>query len=415
MHAILKRPGGLTFFVLASTVLGGGRNVAPVQSRVFDVDYVLNEDALPVETVQIWYTADEGKTWLHYGYDEDRQSPATFQAPSEGLFGIYFRATNAAGTSGEPPTVGVEPHIWAFVDTTPPVIQLHEARPSIMLGRRAVQLRWTAIDAHLTSRPIEFEYRSVPGGQWQPAFNDPFPNTGRYDWRVPEEISGPIEVRLIVRDRGGFRVGSEPIEVDLTARAAATPRPDANHSTRNNTPSRKPRQPSAATAKSGETRAMELYLEALGLREQGDLRHGISRLRDAVKLNPFFSDGFAELGSILYQLGDLDRALTAYEIALGQQPTMRRALRGSAKVFRQKKDFASAAKQLRAILRTNPNDAEAWMNLGDIGIFQGDELLARECYVRATQIDAGAEDVIRKAKERLALMAEVSRTYQQRN
>jgi len=134
-----------------------------------------------------------------------------------------------------------------------------------------------------------------------------------------------------------------------------------------------------------------------------------------VKLDPLFTDGFAELGSMLFQLGDLERALTAYEIAVDQQPTMRRALRGSAMVFRQKKDYASAAKQLRAILRTNPNDAEAWMNLGDIGIFQGDELLARECYVRATQIDAGAEDVIRKAQERLALMAEVSRTYQQRD
>ena len=91
-------------------------------------------------------------------------------------------------------------------------------------------------------------------------------------------------------------------------------------------------------------------------------------------------------------------------------------LQGAAKVYRQKKDYASAARRLRTILRYNPKDAETWMNLGDIGIFQGDELLARECYVRASQIDERASAIIEQAQKRLALMAEVSRSYvQQKN
>ena len=137
-------------------------------------------------------------------------------------------------------------------------------------------------------------------------------------------------------------------------------------------------------------------------------------MREAVKLDPMLTAGFGELGGMPYQLGDLDRALTAYEIALDQQPTLRKALQGAAKVYRQRKDYASAARRLRTILRYNPKDAETWMNLGDIGIFQGDELLARECYVRAAQIDEQASDIIEQAQKRLALMAEVSRSYQQR-
>ena len=53
------------------------------------------------------------------------------------------------------------------------------------------------------------------------------------------------------------------------------------------------------------------------------------------------------------------------------------------------------------------------MNLGDVGVFQGDEILARECYLRASRIDPEAVEVISHARQRLALMAEVSRTYRQ--
>ena len=68
-----------------------------------------------------------------------------------------------------------------------------------------------------------------------------------------------------------------------------------------------------------------------------------------------------------------------------------------------------AAERLRTILRYNPNDAEIWMRLGDVAVFQGDELLARECYTRASQIDPSAGGVIAEARERLALMAKTSR------
>ena len=147
-------------------------------------------------------------------------------------------------------------------------------------------------------------------------------------------------------------------------------------------------------------------------RDQGDHRRGIARMREVVGLDPQMTEAFAELGGMLYFLSDFERALSAYDLALQQRPTMRAALQGSAKVYRQLADYASAARHLRTILRYNPDDAETWMNLGDLGIFQGDEVLARECYLRATQIDPEAKAIIEQARQRLALMAEVSRTYQ---
>ena len=88
---------------------------------------------------------------------------------------------------------------------------------------------------------------------------------------------------------------------------------------------------------------------------------------------------------------------------------MRAALRGAAMVHRQNKNYGGAAAKLRTILRYNPNDAEVWMNLGDIAVFQGDDVLAQECYLRATRIDPDATQVMVDARKRLALMAEASR------
>ena len=137
-------------------------------------------------------------------------------------------------------------------------------------------------------------------------------------------------------------------------------------------------------------------------------------MREAIRLDPQLTDAFAEMAGMLYLLGDTDKALSAYELALAQQPTLRKALQGAARVYRHKHDYRSAAERLRTILRYNPNDAEVWMNLGDIAVYQGDEILARECYTRATQIDPDATEIIASARKRLALMQEVSRTYKPR-
>lgn len=80
-------------------------------------------------------------------------------------------------------------------------------------------------------------------------------------------------------------------------------------------------------------------------------------------------------------------------------------------IHRRQNDHETAAGLLRTILEANPRDAEVWINLGDIAVFQGNEVLARECYTRATLVDPSATQVMADAKKRLELMSTVSRTY----
>lgn len=429
------------------------QDAVPSHSRVFDIEYVVNDNAQPLDLVQLWYTLDRGNTWQEYGLDQDRQSPITFHAPQEGLYGFYLILTNKTGASGGAPTPATTPHQWVFVDYTKPVVQLHKPRQTTSMGERVLQIRWTAIDSNLTPRPITISYQRRGQTNWYSASAESLGNTGRYDWKIPEGLSGPVSLRVMASDQGGYRVSSESQMVDIAPAPTMplvsqpmtqpltdpgtrpmtypasqpathpTTQPNNAYSTMQPVRSTMTRdirraisplaqsQPSRSSSQQAKNRARRLFSEAVALRDEKEYRLGISRLREAVRLDPQLTEAFVEMAGILYRIGDTERSLSAYDIALRQNPGMRSALQGSALVHSQLHDYSSAAKQLRTVLRYNPNDSEIWMNLGDVAIYQGDEVLARECYLRATRGDPEATQVIEDAHRRLELMADVSRTY----
>lgn len=395
----------LPFLTSIDLSLGESRANQPaiVHAPDFDIEYHVNEAALPLESVRLWYTTDQGATWTEYGRDEDRISPFRFRSPGEGHYGFFFVLTNGAGPSSEPPVSGTAPQQTALVDYTPPLVQLHQARSVGGTGEATVQLRWTAVDGLFGPRPIEVWYGTSLEDTNLRATEQPMANTGRYDWRLPPGMSGSVAVRVTATDRAGLRGESEAMWVEIAP------------------PPTVPETGSAAlpleiddSALPGTSRAKEkaaaLYALAMEEAGRGNLTGGVFRLREAVKLDPHNAQAFAEMGGMLYSLGDLDRALGAYEIALKQQPYHRGALRGMARVYQRKNDMASAAEKLNLVLRQHPTDAEVWLELGDVSIHQGDEVRARECYTRASQTDPKATKVIAEAQQRLTLLADLSRS-----
>lgn len=404
------RHGCLVLFMAQITVTAAPPNQPlRVVTREFEIDYGLNEAAQPIESVQLWFTLDRGLNWQHFGFDRDVRSPVVFRAPTEGLYGFFVIVTNAVGPSSQPPGPSTKPMMWALVDYTAPVIQLHNVRQINRLGETVVQIDWTAIDTNLPTRPIEIFYQKLNDLRWVALSREPLPNTGRFDWRVPQNLTGPISVRIAVTDQGGHRVESESKMVDI-------PNARSGELLTNSivSPLRKDIALYAQPASSRSATApnvRHLFSEAMAYRDREQLRTAVSRLREVVRLDPKMTEAFTEMADILNRLGDPDRAMDAYGIALQQRPTMRAALKGTALIYGQRKDYSSAATQLRTILRYNPNDVEVWMNLGDLAIYQGDELLARECYMRASQMDPTASDIVSDARKRLTLLGEVSRTY----
>lgn len=382
-------------------------NATRVRSETFDIAYEVNEDSLPLAAVHLWYTLDRGQTWLGRRPDPDRQSPVSFRAPQEGLYGFRIVATNESGASSAAPVSGTAPHVWAFVDFTPPIVQLHSVRHNSRLGHAVLQIQWTAIDANFGPRPIEINYRSVPDGAWHTVTPEPLANTGQFDWVVPEGFRGTIGVRVTVEDEGGHRVHSQSqiVEVTRLTPASGDLRPQASHNNASHS------QTPTMLSFSAQSRAQRLFDDAMQLKEKGKIAKSISRLREVVRIQPDQPEAFAEMADMLYDIGDSEQSLNAYELALRHQPTMRRALLGSARVHQQRRNHSAAARSLRMVLQQTPDDAESWLSLGDVAVFQGDELLARECYTRATQVDPRATSVITEAQKRLAVMSSVSRAY----
>lgn len=367
-----------------------------VNTRVFEIDYDTDEAALPLESVQLWYTVDQGRSWHHYGADADRQSPMVFHAPSEGLFGFFFVLTNQAGSSSQPPGTSTKPQLEAFVDFTPPIVQVQPLRMTEVLGERLLQIRWTAVDQNFGSRPIELRFQFEGETEWRRVTDDPVANTGQFDWRLPPQVEGRIAVQIVASDLGGQWSTSvtEPFAIAPATRAKEEVVPSSRSA-----PAVVPNLTPEARL-----RAAQLFAEGMHHRSQGDLPRAISRLREVVRLDPARADAFTEMGGMLSQRGDFERALAAFEVALQLEPNMRSALLGAARAQAQRNDLAGSSDRLRTLLRYYPNDAEAWLELGNMAVHRGDELLARDYYTRATQIDPTATQTIADAQRRLDIL-----------
>ena len=402
MRYRIVRHGGLVIAVwlLAGSAWGGGSDVVRVRTRVFDLHYEVDRASRPIESVALWYTDDRGRTWHQYGFDDDRRSPMAFTAPGEGQYGFHFVVTNRSGVSGPPPDATTTPHVRAFVDFTPPVVQVYPPRTVRMLGQRVVRIRWTAIDSNLDVRPIRLEYRSPAADKWSPVAKTPLSNTGRYDWRVPTDLTGPLAVRVSVTDRGGHHASAESRVFEVAPIPPPTPQPAAV---------------SSAPAPSIEdvSRALNLYRQGVGRRERGEQRMAISLLREALALNPQFTEALATLGDTYLDAGAVDSARRAFDLALRQNPTLRGALRGSARLDMRSDDYASAADRIRMIVERFPRDAEAWMDLGDVAIYQGDDVSARDYYQRAATVDPDESSIVEAARTRLELLVRSSRAYEE--
>lgn len=378
-----------------------------IQSQLFDIDYDVNEASLPLSAVKLWYTLDGGSNWRFYGEDEDRNPPFAFLAPQEGEFGFYLVTVNGSGRSGPDPQSQTKPQLTAFVDFSAPVVQLHPPTQTTALSQRVLQIRWTAVDANFPARPILIVYQVAGGSDWNYVSPDPIANTGRFDWRLPPDLTGQLALKVAATDRGGFSTESAVVNVELATRVEVPPAPAEIPATQDVSEVKLAAMPLPAEAsESGRAQAVRLYAEALAHRDRGEYRQAVARLRDVVRLDPEGVEAMQEMAALLYMSGDYDRSQEAYNLVLARQPMNRAAVLGAARVHRQRQEYESASEKLRSLLRYNPNDAEAWMALGDIGVYKGDEILARECYTRAMHAKSGDAAVAEDARQRLTLMTE---------
>jgi hypothetical protein len=171
-------------------------------SRSFRIPFRINPEDR-VKLVRLWVLDETGKQWNPAGTaDPSRDVNFSFQATRDGT---YSFAVQSEGQDGKRTPVGDQTNplmvsIRICVDTERPVV--HYFRPSTPRDG-TVAVEWDIEDANLNPLSLQVDYRPLGSRderEWR-AVNVPALPRGDQSWTPG--VSGPLEVRLYVKDRAG--------------------------------------------------------------------------------------------------------------------------------------------------------------------------------------------------------------------
>ncbi|MFX0148201.1 MAG: tetratricopeptide repeat protein [Candidatus Hodarchaeota archaeon] len=134
-------------------------------------------------------------------------------------------------------------------------------------------------------------------------------------------------------------------------------------------------------------KAMFLFTNAVGLTYQNRFMESLKVLDEALRIDQNIPEIWAEKGTILVELNQLEEAIRCYEIAINLKPSMDGAWSLLGRVLIRLQRFDDALLVLDMALALNPNLALAWMNKGnamDSGLNPMASLL---CYNKALEIN----------------------------
>ena len=190
-----------------------------VGSKRINLNYELKEvGPSGVAHVDLWYTQD-GRSWNKYPFGEDfNQKNIVFNVAGEGIYGITLVAKSGVGLGEVPPKIGDRPQMWIEVDTTKPLVQLHNVLVGTGPDKGKLSVTWTARDKNLSREPITLSYAEQLTGQWT-AIAEKLPNSGRHIWTMPERLPYQFHLKVEAIDQAG-NIGEAAteslIKVDLS-------------------------------------------------------------------------------------------------------------------------------------------------------------------------------------------------------
>jgi hypothetical protein len=188
-----------------------GKPIRVVSSQEFAVEYELDPTTY-VSQVELWCSSDGGSTWTSIAVDDDTNSPMLATVSDEGIYG--FRISATSGPGDQQPQSGQLPQFWVAVDLTRPLAKIVSAEMETGNLAGNLVIRWTAEDTNLQDRPVSILYQTSQDAPWSVVASD-LENTGQYAWPVDSEVTGPILLRLEVRDKAG-NLGVDEIEQTIS-------------------------------------------------------------------------------------------------------------------------------------------------------------------------------------------------------
>jgi Flp pilus assembly protein TadD len=371
------------------------------------------EQDAPVDRVELWLSRDARRTWTQVETDRLAGDAIRFQVAEDGMYDAYLILECEGLASAERPAPGAASHVRLVVDTTRPLLQLHNAK--LLDEPRRVRLGAALIEENLSDTGVRVFHRSLPDTAWLDGGLASRVGGG-IEWTPPKDLAGRAEVRVVVTDLAGNEA-SDQIEVALdpsTSEAAAkaesadkddgapiqtasaepiTSLPEARRIELGPTPATDSSETQRRAVAASAVRDQVERLRDLGLRfvREGRNDLAVARFEDGLALAPDHVPLLCDLGSAHFRAGRYDAARSAYERALTIDASSAAALEGQALIAGTDGDFAAARTFLARLLEVRPQDGQLLMRLGDVEHRLGNRGEALRMWRRALDCHPAAE------------------------
>jgi len=222
------------------------------------------------------------------------------------------------------------------------------------------------------------------------------PDSGSYDWTIPDAVSGSAEFQITVRDRLGHEtvarsdvvVVGQPLEAKTGTGAGDRAQAGEGRLDGSTQPSQ------------DESKSLRLYKSGVFHALRGEYALAMSDLTASLAIRPHFTPALVEVGNVLYAQHKFAEAIEAYRIAVGRSPDSADALYGLAQAMIGRRQFTEARNVLNRLVAARPKLGKAWLLLGDVSLFEGREESAVGYFQNAIRF-ARSSEVARTAGDRL--------------
>jgi TPR repeat/Tetratricopeptide repeat len=450
MNIRTRQTGWLLFFFIlaaATSHVAADNSLPVVRSRTMNIDYEVNIEPAFLSRIELWYSRGTGEgaaePWQLYNYDIDKVSPAGFVATGEGVFRFLIVAVDQRGqascrTDGNGMgMVNISAEVRAqqtvFVDYTPPQLFLRSPRGKVeQEHNQALKISWVGFDTHLSDYPVQLFYgRQVDGNEIFTPIDKPLSATGEYLWRIPDQISGYVTIKVVLTDIAGNidTKSSGWINIIKSGSAAQPLNRDTNLDLNTNTNLNKKPEPDKKASKepdkkvskgvSGDSskvisetdakaanirtelrrKAESYYIRGSLYRQRHEWSKAAQAYNKALAIDEQYLEARLRLGDVFYNMNRFDQARRQFELCLKLRDDSQAALFGLAQSQMALKQFRQAGTSLEKLLKADNRDAQAWLMRGDAAQQLGQKEIAVSSWQQAGRI--GSPMISRTAQERI--------------
>lgn len=187
------------------------------KSSAFSLDYAVESlGGSTLSSVELWGTANAGRTWQLWGEDPDRQSPFDVQVEDEGLFGFRMVIVGSNGVVSNRPQDGDSADVWIHIDTTEPTVKITRAVYGKGQEDGMLVIDYNCQDSNLVAKPVSLAYSETVDGPWKTIASGQA-NTGLYLWKASPNLPQRIYLKLEAVDKAG-NIGVHRLDLPINTR-----------------------------------------------------------------------------------------------------------------------------------------------------------------------------------------------------